>query len=183
MLRKGFLAGMLVAATACVQADENHGFEFGLGVTRTNYEISRDVTGGFRFTDHTMGYSAFVGYRFIPQLAVEAHYFDGGTGTWGCCNARVDLEGKAYGASVLGMLPLGTSVGVFARLGYMRGDLELTTQFDGDVTFATAEDEQPFYGIGIKTMLDEAQVRLEYNRSDFDLADLTLVQLSVAWLF
>jgi len=45
-----------------------------------------------------------------------------------------------------------------------------------------ADDNQPFYGIGIQTMLDGAQVRLEYNKVELDFVGITLTQLSVAWL-
>jgi len=102
MLRKSLLALMLLPAAMCAHADENSGFEPSLGASRTDYDLSRDVTGGLRFTDHTLGYSGFIGYRFMPQLAVEAHYFHGGTATWGGGNARLDLDSKAYGASVMG---------------------------------------------------------------------------------
>jgi hypothetical protein len=182
MLRKGLLALALVTATAAAHAGETRGLEFGLGVTRNDFTLDRDSF-GVALKDRTTGYSALFGYRFMPQLAVEGHYFDGGKAEWSVPGVRLSLKSKAYGASVLGTLPVGESFGIFARAGYLHGELETRASIDGDLFGEDTNDNKPFYGVGVRTMMEGAQVRLEYNNADFDIVDTKQYQLSVVWLF
>jgi len=182
MLRKGLLALALVTATAAAQADETRGLEFGLGVARNDFTLDRD-TFGAELKDRTTGYNALFGYRFMPQLAVEGHYFDGGTAEWSVPGVRLSLKSKAYGASVLGTFPIGESFGIFARAGYLHGELETRATIDGDRFGEDTNDNEPFYGLGVRTMMEGAQVRLEYNKSDFDIVGIQQYQISVVWLF
>jgi OmpA-OmpF porin, OOP family len=182
MFRKGLPALALLAATAAAHADATRGMEFGLGVTRNDFTLDRDYFGA-ELKDRTTGYSALVGYRFMPQLAVEGHYFDGGEAEWSVPGVRLSLKSKAYGASVLGTLPIGDSFGIFGRVGYLHGELETRASIDGDLFGEDTKDNKAFYGIGIRTMMEGAQVRLEYNKADFDIVDTQQYQLSVVWLF
>jgi len=182
MLKKGLLTIALLTATAAAQADETRGFEFGLGAARNDFTLDRDYFGA-ELKDKTTGYSALFGYRFAPQFAVEGHYFDGGKAEWSVPGVRLTLKSKAYGASALGTLPLGESFGVFARVGYLHGELETRATIDGDLFGEDTNDNEPFYGVGVRTMMEGAQVRLEYNKVDFDIVDTQQYQLSVVWQF
>src|SRR5688500_6895277 len=106
MLRKSLLALTLIAGSACAQADENRGFTFGIGASRNDYELDPDYAGA-PLKDKDTGFTFFVGYRFLPYLAVEGHYFDGGSAEWTFQDLALSIDAKAYGASVMGSLPLG----------------------------------------------------------------------------
>ena len=102
-------------------------------------------------TDFT--YSLFIGYQFVPWLAIEGTWMDlgkstiktGGTYDYevvvnppiidgGTYSANADLESSGWALSVLPMLPIGESWDLFARLGYFWGDNDLTGHF-------TAQDD------------------------------------------
>jgi OOP family OmpA-OmpF porin len=177
MLRKGLAAGVLLLSAMGAHADERRGFEAGLGISRADFEVDNVLK------DHELSYSAFVGYRFIPQLAVEAHYFKTGKAGWVGQNASLEIGGRAYGVSALGQLPIGEYFAVTARAGYLRGELDADSRFNNLLIRETLEESSPFYGVGVRTMLDNSEIRLEYLRTDFDVVEIDLVQLSVAWLF
>jgi opacity protein-like surface antigen len=97
-------------------------------------------------TDFT--YSLFIGYQFLPWLAVEATWMDlgqstvktGGTYDYqviinppvkngGTYSSDADIDSSGWGLSVLPMLPIGESWDIFARLGYFWGDNNLDGRF------------------------------------------------------
>lgn len=182
MLRKSLFALTLVAGAACAHADENRGFTFGVGASRNDYELDPEFIGA-PLKDKSTGFTFYGGYRFLPYLAVEAHYFDGGRAQWTFTDLDLKIDTKAYGASVLGTLPLRGGFGLFARGGYMRGELEGDIVLEGESFWAKEEESAPFFGVGARFMLDGAQVRAEYMQSDLDLLETRLYQLSVAFLF
>src|SRR5688572_16111347 len=65
MLRKSLFALALLAGTACVHADENRGFTFGIGASRNDYELDPDYVGA-PLKDKSTGFTFFGGYRFLP---------------------------------------------------------------------------------------------------------------------
>jgi hypothetical protein len=182
MLRKSLLALTLIAGSACVQADENRGFTFGLGASRNDYELDADYVGA-PLKDNTTGFTFFAGYRFFPYLAVEGHYFDGGRAEWNFLDLGLKIDAKAYGASVMGTLPLGRSFALFGRAGYLRAEFEAELEDDTGSYWQNDTTNEPFFGVGARAMLDGAQVRLEYLQSDLDFIEARTYQLSVAWLF
>jgi hypothetical protein len=182
MLRKSLFALTLLAGGACAHADEDRGFTFGIGASRNDYELDPDFV-GVPLKDKSTGFTFFGGYRFLPYLAVEAHYFDGGRAQWSFTDLDLKIDAKAYGASVMGMLPLGRGFGLFARGGYLRAELEGDILLEGDAFWSKDEESAPFFGVGARMMLDGAQVRVEYMQSDLDLVESRIYQASVAWLF
>jgi OmpA-OmpF porin, OOP family len=182
MLRKSLLALTLLAGAACANADENRGFTFGLGMSRNDFELDPDFVGA-PLKDRSTGYSVFAGYRFLPYLAVEGHYFEGGRAEWSFTDVSLKIDSKAYGASVMGTLPLAGGFGLFARAGYLHAEMDSDIVIEGDAFWAQDSVDEPFYGFGARAMLDGSQVRLEYLQSEFDFLDVSIIQLSVAWQF
>jgi OOP family OmpA-OmpF porin len=166
-----FAAILSIAATGAL-ADENRGFAFGVGVGETFYDP--DSSTGLTGSDHATGWEVFTGYRFNQYAALEATYIDGGK----IRRNGIRLHGRAYGGSFVGSLPVGSSFAFFGRAGFMRGE----TKVRGAGIF-TDEDEAPVLGVGIRGMMDVVHVRLEYNRTEFDVLDANRVSLSLAWLF
>lgn len=182
MLRKSLIALTLIAGSACAQADEDRGFTFGLGASRNDYELDPDFVGA-PLKDNSTGFTFYVGYRFFPYLAVEGHYFDGGRAEWNFADLALRIDAKAYGASVMGSLPLGGGFALFGRAGYLHGEFEAELDDDTGSYWQNDSTSDPFFGFGARVMLDDAQVRLEYLQSDLDFIEARTYQLSVAWLF
>jgi OmpA-OmpF porin, OOP family len=180
MMGFGFLMSLVVSP---VFADAERGATFGLGVSRNKYELNPASAFGLNGSDSATGWDVFAGYRLNRFLGFEANYFDGGSVNTAIGNSTVRLDGKGFGASVLGSFPIGEAFAVYGRAGYMKGELELVASGPGGTAAADDDDEAPIFGAGIRTMLDGAQIRLEYDRVEFDAIDVARVSLSVAWLF
>jgi len=112
-----------------------------------------------KLSDTDMTYSLFVGYQFVPWLAVEAAYMDLGkediraTGTYtyavvppiipppptgGTYRGDLSFESTGWAASLLPMLPIGDSWNLYGRLGYYMGDNKATGRFSVQDTLAGA---------------------------------------------
>ena len=162
-------AAVMVATSA--GAAERTGFYIGGDVGQSNWNVTeRDadnltsavadeinfagagtvtVTGtDYKFSDTDTTYSLFVGYQFVPWLAVEASWMDLGNtnidtnGTYvydvvpsplppgvpngGTYSINPQFESSGFAVSVLPMLPLGNAWNIYARLGYYFGDNKLS---------------------------------------------------------
>jgi outer membrane protein OmpA-like peptidoglycan-associated protein/opacity protein-like surface antigen len=102
-----------------------------------------------KLSDTDTTFSLFVGYQFVPWLAVEAGYMDLGkedvraTGTYtylnpttgappgGSFSSDLTFESSGWAVSVLPMLPLGDSWNLYGRLGYYMGDNKGSIDFSG----------------------------------------------------
>jgi outer membrane protein OmpA-like peptidoglycan-associated protein len=165
----GLLALAAIATSAT--AAERSGFYIGGDVGQSNWNVTeRDadnltsavadeidfagagtvtVTGAdYEFSDTDVTYSLFIGYQFVPWLAVEASWMDLGAtdidtnGTFvydlvpnplppgvpngGTYSINPEFESSGFALSVLPMLPLGDAWNIYARLGYYFGDNELS---------------------------------------------------------
>lgn len=107
------------------------------------------------------GATGRVGYRFNQNLAVE------GEGTWSVDDDdAVELD-QAYGAYVVGTLPVTQSFGVHGRVGYQ--DAQFSTPL-GD-----AEANGLAYGVGATFNLTPSfGVRADYTRLEGDLETDTI---------
>ena len=169
-LRKiGLLALAAIATSA--SAAERTGFYIGGDVGQSNWNVTeRDadnltsaiadeidlagagtvtVTGAdYEFSDTDVTYSLFIGYQFVPWLAVEASWMDLGNtnidtnGSYvydvvpnplppgvpngGAYSINPQFESSGFALSALPMLPLGDAWNIYARLGYYFGDNKLS---------------------------------------------------------
>jgi hypothetical protein len=175
---------LIALASGPVLAGQESGATFGLGAAWNGYDLNPGELGGISGSDHAFGWEAFGGWRFNRFIAVEASYLNGGHIDIGFTNANLRLSGRAYGASAVGSFPIGdTGLALFGRAGYMRGDLKLEASGPGGKASETIHDSQPILGAGIRARVDGAQLRLEYDRIDWDDFDSERISLNVAWLF
>jgi OmpA-OmpF porin, OOP family len=149
-------ASTLLAGTAI--ADDN-GFYAGAGAGWSNISIpeskvTSSIADAFAFEgaplttwssktdDSAIMWSAFVGYRFMKYLAVEAGYLDTGSATYtgsGTTDliippatvaqsvpvkATLDWQGTGWPVSVLGIWPINDNWDVFGRVGGFFGDVK-----------------------------------------------------------
>jgi outer membrane protein OmpA-like peptidoglycan-associated protein len=160
-------AAVMVATSA--SAAERTGFYIGGDVGQSNWNVTQkdadawaagiaDAMGTIssvtpdkgKLSDTDVTYSLFVGYQFVPWLAVEASWMDLGnetinadgtyalvhispptatTAVGGTYSSNAKFESSGWAISALPMLPLGESWNLFGRLGYYMGDNKASADF------------------------------------------------------
>lgn len=132
----------------------------------------------------------FVGYRFMPYLAVEGAYVDLGrpsdrfssSGSNG--NYRVNISG--FSPAVIGTLPLGP-VEVFGKLGWYYYNTKLDVNFDnpGPSVHSSHTRNDLLYGGGVGiTAWQRLHIRAEYETIEIENAKHSdAFWLSGAWRF
>lgn len=171
----GVLGVTLAAAAGPAAADENTGFYLGGSVGYSTIEVADqleydDVAERFKLDDEDFGWKAFVGYQFLPWLAVEGGYVDFGD---------VDEQGTAIGAALaldgwdaflVGNLPIWV-IDVFAKVGVVAWDADADFTV-GDQAFSASDDgEDLAYGIGAAFDLQHFAIRAEVERFEVDGID------------
>ena len=184
MKKKLMLATALLFASSAF-ADE--GFEphfiAGLGVGHVTAEASDDEF-DLRFKGDDIAFRVFGGYQFTPYISTEVAYHNFGNVKDTIEGVNVGIKATAFEASVI----LSTSTvdrpfGAFARLGYTAWDADLKAS-DGEDSESWSEDgNDPTYGFGIWGQVENALLRLEYTRGEFEDVDMDLISASVVWRF
>lgn len=134
---------------------------------------------GFDTDDNDIGYKLFAGYQFNPNFAVEASYLDfgdftadltvtNGTDT-GTADAKASVDG--FGFAVLGKLPIQGPFSLYGKLGLIAWDGEATgtARVNGNLVAherESADDIDPFYGVGAEYIVNQLVIRAEYERYD-----------------
>jgi len=112
--------------------------------------------------DKDMGWKLFGGYRFTPNVAVEATYVDWGevSGTVVPGPRVVPLSQTGIGLSVVGSLPLPQGFSVFGKFGFFRTEQELPAS-----RVPTREDTETGLGFGARFALGPSwAARAEWER-------------------
>lgn len=154
-------------------------WRFGIGGGRLTIEADDlDLKGS------ATAWEVFGGFEFNRYLAIEAGYIDGGKAKDNVGDIVIEADTRALYASVLGSLPVGDVVSLYARAGVMDWKSDQEARSDGDVLLAVDVDgTDPFFGAGIAALIEGALLRLEYRIADLDDTDLTAVSLAIAWRF
>jgi OOP family OmpA-OmpF porin len=216
----------LCAAQPALAVDKT-GFYVGFDIANANYDIDAGtfdfilsdlgdllaeegldiVNPDSELDDSDSSYGLFVGYRFMPYLAVEGGYIDLGTAgyqataevTDGEITAPLaisgDISSSGFQLSALGIWPIGESFEAYGRAGFYFGDtdIDLNVSVDGEgESFNEEEGETEFlWGIGGAWNFSDAwAVRLEYGQvmdvGDEELTgeyDVDRWSLGVTWTF
>ncbi len=107
---------------------------------------------------------ADLGARFNSLLGIEASYLN--FGEYGTDFANVALDGYAF--SVVGYLPLASTVDIFAKVGMFYSNAEVNI---GSVA-TDADDDQIFFGVGAAIAIsDPLQFTIEYDRYKVEYAN------------
>jgi Outer membrane protein beta-barrel domain len=176
----GPLAAVLTLAacllpSAQAQADASQGFYLGGGVGRYDVKIntfsalSNTITG---YSANDTAYQFFVGYRFIPYLALEGQYLNLGTNRE-FFGGGAELTNKIYGwaPSLVGTLPLGSYSGpvgpveLFGRVGgyWYNYHTDFITPL-GEHESTSNTYSHLIYGGGLGlVVVQRVAVRLEYD--------------------
>jgi OOP family OmpA-OmpF porin len=213
----------LCAAQPALAADKT-GFYVGGDIANTNYDVDQGtfdsiLLGGFESEgfdvvsadsetdDSDSSWGLFVGYRFMPYLAVEGGYMDLGTAGYQAnvelddgeflydTTISADISSSGFQLSGLGIFPVGESFEAYARLGFYFGDTDIdaNVSVDGESeSLSEEEGETEFlWGIGGAWNFSDAwAVRLEYSQvmdvGDEELTgeyDVDRWSLGVTWTF
>jgi OOP family OmpA-OmpF porin len=147
-------------------------------------------------TDDTdTGWKAFAGYRLMKFLAVEGAYTKFGEATAnsiitaplaGVVNTT--LESDAWTLSALGILPLGDRFSLFGRVGvnFWNADVSATGTGGGVTATASGSDDgtDMVYGVGAAyNFTNKLGVRGEWERYEFDDADIDFLSVGISWNF
>lgn len=114
--------------------------------------------------DSDNGPKVEVGYEFNRNWAMELGYTSFGTIFDSKDNAfTVSQDSRAITLSVIGLVPLGDSWGIYARAGYARYKTDGSGSVQG-VAVRDSDGNTPMYGLGVKVNLNENfALRLEYQ--------------------
>ena len=154
--------------------------------------------------DSPLGWTATVGYRFHRYVAAELSYVNFGeianTEVYGPLNffpfpptitRTLDIEVRGPAVSVLGILPLGERVDLFARGGVLFADEKVRLRGLRPDDTTTYGDEIWLAGIGVDVSFGPRwTARLEYQRTDalkenvtFSLGEVELEQMGMLVMF
>ena len=147
------LAGLVAAAPAFGQ---QHWY-IGAGIGGGNLNASgTDITGlsNASVDDTDTTYTVRLGWRFHPNMALEAGYYDLGQYTFhGSGLGAVDgsVKAKSYGLSFVGILPIG-QWDLYGRIGYVRSELKINASTNLVQTNYNQKDKQSeaTYGVGAR---------------------------------
>jgi OOP family OmpA-OmpF porin len=198
-LKFALVAGALLAASPAMAADDS-GWYIGAGLGNfalSSENIAFDVNGdefntGRDFDGSDFAFKILGGWQWNQYIAFEGEYFDGGTaedkfdfnylGDDGQLTIETDTNGWVF--SGLGILPLGESFNVFAKLGFVYWDVEAK----GVLKYADIQESASLgsesgtdfaWGIGgTWNMTDNMGLRAEWQV--FEISDFNSVDLATA---
>jgi OOP family OmpA-OmpF porin len=193
---------VLAAATAAVLAAspafaaDDSGFYVGAGLG--NFAVNSDrIYNGKDFDGSDIGFKVFGGYKFMPYLAAELEYIDGGEPDDTFRNDIFPddrLKGTAgvtgFVGSGVGILPIGESFDVFGKLGFIYWDLDGSVKVrnaDGTLGKESAGNDGTDFAWAVGGswhFMENFAVRLEYQ--GFEIEDTDSVDFasgSIIWKF
>jgi OOP family OmpA-OmpF porin len=161
-IRSALLAAAIVAALpALAQSGPAYApWYIGAGIGRGNINVSgTDLTGLNNATvdDTSNTYSARLGWRFSPYMAVELGYYDlgkfqfAGQQTAGGLDTSGEAKAKSWGLSFVGILPI-DAFDLYGRIGYARSEVKLNASGPLSLTSYNQDDtrDEATYGVGAR---------------------------------
>jgi OOP family OmpA-OmpF porin len=161
-------AAALCLATPALAADDG-GAYLGVGVGSMGVDV-----GGFSGDD--VGYKLFGGWMFNPYIGAELEYLDGGTAE----DRGVEIDVSGFNASLRGAYPLSEQFSVFAKVGMLFWDADVSGAIRG------SDDGEDFsWGIGLGfDFTDTLGVTLEYQGFEVEDTDtVDLISAGLVWKF
>lgn len=193
------LAAVLITAALPLSAADT-GFLVGGGVGRSSIDVEsfypeignegENLGSGYQ-EQHNSAWKVYGGYRFLRFLAVEASWLSlGSPQIWETTvqedpeRAEVSVEG--WDAFVVGILPVSKSFDLFAKVGVIAWDTEITSIQNQEVIFSESRSgSDTAYGFGLGWWVG-THVTLRLEREVFtigDYDDVTLFSVGVSYTF
>lgn len=170
------LAGSILTLAVATAHAQSPAFYVGAGVSRAT--LDDIIDSGHRLNLDNTAWKAFVGFRPISLLAVEADYMDLGSESrdFGF-GADAHADAKAFAAYGVGFLPLPLPfLDVYGKVGAARWQLR---DHATPSLFAIDENGTNFaWGAGAQAHFGKLAVRVEYEQ--FDVRDTSGVKAVTA---
>ncbi|MDR5893204.1 porin family protein [Halomonas mongoliensis] len=155
---------------------------------------------GANTDDKDTAFKLFAGYQFNANFAVEASYVDFGdfeasafaTDGINVASGNVKASVDGFGFALVGRLPIDAGFSVYGKLGLIAWDGKVSgvARENGTVVFEgsdSADDIDPFYGVGVEYVVNQVMVRAEFER--YDISDsgedfeIDLISASIGYRF
>lgn len=168
---RGFAACLIAASAGLAQA----GGYIGAAVGQTDVDV--DIS---EFDDGD-SISISGGYKFNKHIAIEASYIDLGE-----AEDNIDpvwtLEADGFNFAVVGILPIGNVVELFAKAGVFMWDVSISEAGYGE--FYSEDGNDLSYGIGAAfNITPQFGLVAEYQRFDVDDEDLSNISIGARFNF
>ena len=166
------LAALLLGGASFAHAQDT-GFYAGVGAVQALV----DERG---YDDEDTAFSAFGGYQFHRNFALEAGYTD-----FGKLEPRGEgsnLELASASLTAVGILPFTEKFSGYAKAGFQRWDLDRA--IPGLTGTAKDDGTDPVYGLGLQYRFNDlVALRGEYTRSEVEDLDVDAAQVQVRFDF
>ena len=188
------VASVLAASPAF--AAEDAGFYVGAGLGNMSLD-SDSIYNGRDFDGSDTGFKVFAGYKFMPWLALEAEYLDGGepedvfrSEAFPDERLKVTAGVSGFVGSAVGILPIGESFDVFAKAGFIYWDGDGSAKIRDDqgtlekVSYGNDGTDFAWAVGGTWYIMENLGLRAEYQ--GFEISDFNSVAFasaSVTWSF
>lgn len=190
----GAVLALALSAPAAAQEGTYLGLGFGQGTVQ-DWDSSVIDDGSFASIDaedSDTGFRLFGGLEFSPNFALEAAYVDLGEATAdgdsnGCCfwapgpvTAKVAVSG--FDVGLLGKLPVSDTFAVFARLGVLVWDVDVTLGDSSLLLSGSDDGNDIFLGLGAEIAAGGSLVvRGDFFRYSVDDVDIDALSLSLVF--
>jgi hypothetical protein len=153
MIKQITAAILMAAASFAAAAAEPTPFYVGADLGRTKVD----------HFDNDTSFGVFGGYKFTPNVAVEAGYRK--LGEFGAYGVKTDVDQLSI--SVLASAPVANNVSVYGRLGYNR--------LEAKVGGYKEHDNKGLFGVGVSySFTKEVSARIEWQRPSSDAQNLSV---------
>lgn len=149
------LAALAVASLSALPSFAQSWY-VGLGIGRGNLDVSGTELGlpNASVGDSATTYTVRGGYRFNPNFALEAAYYDLGeydfSGNIGGVDVAGTAKAKAFAVNAVGILPLSEAFDLYGRVGYGTAELKANASAAGFVANDKDNESGAFYGVGAR---------------------------------
>ena len=214
-MRKAMVLGVLGLAGALASPafaeDQFSGWRLGAWIGQEAFQSDVDYIGYFDDVDENrLSYGVFGGWGLNRYLAVEVGYHDGGEfnahlmsdNLFPTREVEQHTDVSGFEASLVGAWWITDKFSLYGRAGMYawKGEVKFAEDLDIDnptnpIGVESFEDDgtEPFFGVGVQSVLDNALVRLEYQMAEtsdfvvpgiFTMRDNKLqnLSLSVVWI-
>lgn len=175
---KRFSLGVLfLFLTKVALADLYVGVGAGVASADLDRTAAESVLGANMGTEESdTGYRAFAGYR-LGLVGIEASYTRLGEFGFSSSTDSIRSEIEGVGAAVVGFVSMVDDLSLVLKAGAFAWD----SANAGSVAVADQSGTDPFYGVGLQSVVGAFLVRGEYER--FDEIDVDLVSISLGASF
>jgi outer membrane protein with beta-barrel domain len=179
------LPALMLAFVGTAAQAADSGVYLGAGVSQVKLDdVGKDFNTGnlndFKLDDTS--WKLIAGFRPIDNFAAELNYFDLGDESRTVGGESFRVDGKAYAAFGVGLIPIGP-IDLFGKAGLVRW--ESNANASGPLGFRFNDKGTEFgWGVGVQARLGSLGGRLEYENFDVDHTDgVEALSLSVFWTF